>query len=75
MVTVPMEIFTNKKTAKRITRTEKKNILLMFKENVEEFMDLDGEMIGPFDKGEIANLPENITKIFVDSGKAEVVED
>lgn len=56
-------------------KQEKKNALIVFKENIEEFLGLDGEPIGPFDKGEIANLPEEITKILKDAGKAEYVEE
>lgn len=51
------------------------NLLVMFKENVEEFMDVNGELVGPFEKAEIANLPEQIVKILQDSGKVEVVEE
>ncbi len=50
------------------------NELICFKEDVEEFMGLDGENIGPFEKGQIANLPKEIAKILIDDGKAEVVE-
>ena len=54
---------------------EKKNMMIMFRERIDEFMGLDGEMIGPFDKGEIANLPEEIVKILKESGKVEQIED
>jgi DNA replication initiation complex subunit (GINS family) len=54
---------------------EKKHVLINFKENVEEFLNVDGEMLGPFEKGEVANLPEEIVKILVDAGKVEVVEE
>jgi DNA replication initiation complex subunit (GINS family) len=53
-------------------KDEKKNELIVFKENVEEFMGLNGEKMGPFEKGQIANLPREIVKILVDSGKAEI---
>ena len=56
-------------------KIEDKNILVSFKEKVDQFLDLSGEMIGPFDKGEIANLPEEIVKILSSSGKAEIIED
>jgi len=51
------------------------NTLVNFKENVSEFLGLEGEMVGPFNKGELANLPEEIVKILVDAGKAEVIEE
>lgn len=55
-------------------KQEKKYVLVSFKENVEEFLGLDGESIGPFEKSEIANLPQEIVKILQDAGKVEVVE-
>ena len=54
---------------------EEKNELILFKENVEEFVGLDGERMGPFEKGQIANLPKQIAKILIDDGKAEEVYD
>ena len=53
---------------------EKGHVLVTFKQDVEEFLGLDGGMLGPFEKGEMANLPEEIVKILVDAGKAEIVE-
>lgn len=53
---------------------ESKNELIMFKSNVEEFLDLEGEKLGPFEKGQIANIPKNIAKILIDDGKAEIIE-
>jgi DNA replication initiation complex subunit (GINS family) len=64
-----MEDFMNGKEEKA------NNQIAMFKTNVEEFLDMNGEKIGPFDKGEVANLPEQIVKILVDAGKAEIVEE
>jgi len=55
-------------------REERENVLIMFKEDVEEFLDLNGEKIGPFEKGEIANLPEKIVKILEGAGKVEMVD-
>lgn len=50
-----------------------KNELVCFKDNVEEFLDLDGEKMGPFEKGQIANIPKEISRILIDDEKAEVV--
>jgi len=50
-----------------------KNDLLVFKENIEEIIDMSGSMLGPFEKGQIANLPKEIAKILVDDNKAEFV--
>ncbi len=54
---------------------EKKNQMIVFKGAVEEFVDLMGNKLGPFEKGQIANIPREVVKILVDSGKAESVEE
>lgn len=53
---------------------ESKNEMVIFKEDVEEFMDMDGEILGPFEKGQVANLPKEIVKILVEDKKAEIIE-
>ena len=53
---------------------EAKNELVLFKEKVSEFVGLDGEMMGGFNKGDIANIPKEIAKILIDDGKAEIME-
>ena len=50
-----------------------KNEMIIFKENVKSFAGLDAESMGPFEKGQIVNIPKEITKILVDGGKAEKV--
>jgi DNA replication initiation complex subunit (GINS family) len=62
------EIFNGK------NQMSKKNELVVFKENVEEFVDLTGGKLGPYKKSEIANLPKEIVKILVDDNKCDVVE-
>lgn len=52
-----------------------KNDLVSFKEDVEEFVGFDGEKVGPFEKGQIANLQKEIAKILVEDGRAEIVND
>lgn len=56
-------------------KEEKKvaNKLVSFKEDVEEFLNMQGEKMGPYKKGDLANLPEEIVKILADSGKAELI--
>ncbi len=56
------------------TPDEQKNELIVFKESTDEFIGLDGEKMGPYEKGQIANLPREIVKILVDSGKCELAE-
>ncbi|MCX6749719.1 MAG: hypothetical protein NTW17_03175 [Candidatus Pacearchaeota archaeon] len=51
-----------------------KNELIIFKTNVEEFLDMEGGKLGPFEKGQMANISKDIAKILIDDGKAEVVE-
>jgi DNA replication initiation complex subunit (GINS family) len=54
---------------------QQKNEMVVFNEYAEEFVGLDGEKMGPYEKGQIANIPREITKILVDSGKAERIEE
>jgi len=56
-------------------KEELKNDLIVFNEAVEEFLGLEGEKMGPFEKGQVANLPKNIAKILIDDGKAELIEE
>jgi DNA replication initiation complex subunit (GINS family) len=52
-----------------------KNELIIFKEDVEEFVGLEGEKMGPFKTGQIANIPKEIAKILFDDKKAEYMRD
>jgi len=52
---------------------EKKNKLILFLQNVDAFVGLDGESLGPFEKETIANLPAKIADILVQDKKAEYV--
>jgi len=49
------------------------NELVVFKEEVSDFVGLDGEKMGPFKKGQIVNLSKQIVKILIEDGKVEVV--
>jgi DNA replication initiation complex subunit (GINS family) len=62
------EIMKNKKVE------ESSNVLVRFKEDVEEFLDGEGNKIGPFDEDELANLPKEIVSILRDSEKVEIIE-
>ena len=44
---------------------------IFFKEGVGELAGLNGEQIGPFKKDQSAELPKEIAKILIESGKAE----
>ncbi len=50
-----------------------KNDLIVFNEKVEELVDMEGNKIGPFDKGQMANISKQVAKILIDDGKAEIV--
>jgi len=49
------------------------NKMITFKEDVEEFVNARGEKMGPYKKGDISNLPEEIVKILASSGKVVIV--
>ncbi|MFH1311521.1 MAG: hypothetical protein ABIH65_03900 [Nanoarchaeota archaeon] len=53
---------------------ESKNELIIFKTDVGEFFDTEGEKVGPFEKGQIANIQKEVAKILIGDGKAEVLE-
>ena len=50
------------------------NSLVIFKEETEEFLDPDGRKLGPYKKGDIANLPKEIAKILFESKKLDYLE-
>jgi DNA replication initiation complex subunit (GINS family) len=52
----------------------KNNDLIVFLENVEEFLGMDGDKMGPYIKGDIANVPKEIAKILSDGGKVQILE-
>lgn len=49
------------------------NEKIVFKEEVGEFVDLEGKKIGGFKKDEIVELPKQIANILIEDGKAEIV--
>ena len=54
-------------------KENEEKILVLFKEDIGEFMDLNGEMLGPFKKGDKIELQKDIVKILVEDGKADLV--
>jgi DNA replication initiation complex subunit (GINS family) len=50
-----------------------KNQSICFIEDVDGFVDLDGNILGPFSKGETANVPKEISKILIGGGKAKIL--
>lgn len=51
-----------------------KNDLVLFLDSVEEFVDMEGEKMGPFEKGQIANIPIEIVDILIADKKCERIE-
>jgi len=52
-----------------------KNKMIVFIKDADEFLDLEGNKLGPFKKGDVANLSEEIANILIVDKKAESVED
>jgi|APSaa5957512622_1039677.scaffolds.fasta_scaffold136600_1 DNA replication initiation complex subunit (GINS family) len=52
-----------------------KNKMVVFVEDTEEFLDLEGNKLGPFKKGDIANISEEIANILIVDKKVEGVEE
>ena len=67
----------DKKLAKLLNGQEqedkKKNKLVAFLKDVDEFLSLDGEKLGPFKRGDIVNLSFEIANILIIDNKAEAV--
>tara|TARA_Y100000310_G_C20695023_1_gene825051 strand:+ start:2894 stop:3460 length:567 start_codon:yes stop_codon:yes gene_type:complete len=51
-----------------------KNKMIVFVENTEEFLDLEGKKLGPFKKGDVANISEEIANILLIDKKVESVD-
>lgn len=52
-----------------------KNKLIIFKSDTEEFLDLEGNKLGPFKKGDIVNLSQEIANILIVDNKADPVDE
>ena len=51
------------------------NKMVVFIEDAEEFLDLEGNKLGPFKKGDVANIAEEIANILLVDKKAEAIEE
>ena len=49
--------------------------MIVFIKDAGEFLDLEGNKLGPFIKGDVANLSEEISNILIIDKKAESVEE
>lgn len=67
----------DKKVAKILKGTDEdetpKNKMIVFINDADEFLDLEGKKLGPFKKGDVANLPEEIANILIVDKKAEII--
>ncbi|MEM4230459.1 MAG: hypothetical protein QXF25_01100 [Candidatus Pacearchaeota archaeon] len=66
------------KNVQKILNNEEKEkgfCIVSFKEDVGDFLGLEGEKLGPFNKGEIVGLPEQIAKILFEAGKVEIIDE
>ena len=69
----------DKKVSKMLKGTEdeekSKNKMIVFIKDTEEFLDLEGSKLGPFKKGDAANLSEEISNILIVDKKAEAIDE
>lgn len=56
-------------------KSDSKFKLVRFLDKVEEFLDVEGETLGPFEKGEVANLDKEIVEILNQDKKVEILEE
>jgi len=56
-------------------KDERKHRLVRFLEDVPEFLGLDGDNVGPFAKGEVANLEVEIVGILEKDKRVEIIDD
>ena len=52
-----------------------KNKLILFNQDIDKFVDMTGNVIGPFKSGELVNLDASVSEILVQSGKANFVDE
>ncbi|MBU0467369.1 MAG: DNA replication complex GINS family protein [Nanoarchaeota archaeon] len=56
-------------------KEEEENKMILFKKNIEQFIDHGGNAIGPFKSGDLANLNAGVAKILVQEDKAGFVDE
>lgn len=54
---------------------ESKYLLVRFLDEVPAFLDFEGNEIGPFEKGEVANLSKEVADVLKQDNKVDVIED
>lgn len=53
---------------------DSKNVMVIFSQDTEQFVDLEGKSIGPFKAGELIYMDKAVAEILVSSGKARIVD-
>lgn len=48
--------------------------MVLFNQDVEQFVDMSGSVVGPFSTGQMANLDSGVSSILVSTGKATFVD-
>ena len=56
-------------------KEKNENMMILFSENTEQFVDMAGALVGPFNAGELVNLESSLCEILVSSGKASYVDE
>ena len=56
-------------------KDERNHQLVRFLENVPEFLGFNGSDVGPFEKGEVANLENEIVEILSKDKRVEIIDD
>lgn len=54
---------------------DEKNKMIIFEHDVEQFVDMTGNLVGPFVKGELANLDSAVCEVLVSGKKAKFVDE
>lgn len=49
--------------------------MVLLNEDVEEFVDMNGNAVGPFKKGNLANLDVGVADVLIGSGQARIVDE
>ena len=60
---------------KEVVNEESGDKLVVFLEETDEFLNLNGETMGPYSKGQSDRIPSEIVNILVSEKKCEVIED
>lgn len=59
-----------------VTTAEKpSHAMVLFTQDTEQFVDLSGNVVGPFSSGQLVNLDSAVSSILVSSGKAQYVDE